>query len=56
MKLVGWRSGWASVEDAFSLLNVRAHSMDEVCAKRAGGMLALWGLMKRQPAKYVRLL
>lgn len=32
-----------SVEDAFSLLNVRAHSMDEACAKRAGGMLALLG-------------
>lgn len=37
-------SGVLSVEDAFSLLNVRAHSMDEACAKRAGGMLALLGV------------
>ncbi len=37
-------SGVLSLEDAFSLLKVRAHAMDEACTKRAGGMLALLGV------------
>ncbi len=37
-------SGILSVEDAFSLLKVRAQSMDEACKQRQGAMLALLGV------------